>query len=65
MKIGDAKTFVPSAFSEPSRDGAQKRYCHPAHVKGKIIAINWRHRHFTVEGVVNGHTIRETYKFRP
>lgn len=65
MKIGDAKTFVPSAFSELSRDGAQKRYCHPAHVKGKIIAINWRHRHFTVEGKVNGHIIRETYKFRP
>lgn len=65
MKIGDAKTFVPSAFSELSRDGAQKRYSHPAHVKGKIIAINWRHRHFTVEGVVSGHIIRETYKFRP
>lgn len=65
MKIGDAKSFVPSAFSELSRDGAQKRYSHPAHVKGKIIAINWRHRHFTVEGVVNGHIIRETYKFRP
>lgn len=65
MKIGDAKTFVLSAFSELSRDGAQKRYSHPAHVKGKIIAINWRHRHFTVEGVVNGHTIWETYKFRP
>lgn len=65
MKIGDAKTFVPSAFSELSRDGAQKRYSHPAHVKGKIIAINWPHRHFTVEGVVNGHIIRETYKFRP
>ncbi|OUP45807.1 hypothetical protein [Pseudoflavonifractor sp. An187] len=65
MKIGDAKTFVPSAFSELSRDGAQKRYSHPAHVKGKIIAINLRHRHFTVEGQVNGHIIRETYKFRP
>lgn len=65
MKVGDAKTFVPSAFSELSRDGAQKRYSHPAHVKGKIIAINWPHRHFTVEGVVNGHIIRETYKFRP
>ena len=65
MKIGDAKTFVPSAFSELSRDGAQKRYSHPAHVKGKIIATNWRHRHFTVEGEVNGHIIRETYKFRP
>ena len=65
MNIGDAKTFVPSAFSELSRDGAQKRYSHPAHVKGKIIAINWRHRHFTVAGVVNGHIIRETYKFRP
>lgn len=65
MKIGDAKTFVPSAFSELSRDGAQKRYSHPAHVKGKIIAINWRNRHFTVEGEVNGYIIRETYKFRP
>lgn len=65
MKIGDAKTFVPSAFSELSRDGAQKRYSHPAHVRGRIIAINWRHRHFTAEGVVNGHIIRETYKFRP
>lgn len=65
MKIGDTKTFVPSAFSELSRDGEQKRYSHPAHVKGRIIAINWRHRHFTVEGQVNGHAIRETYKFRP
>lgn len=65
MKIGDTKTFIPSAFSELSRDGSQKRYSRPAHVKGKIIAINWRHRHFTVEGVVNGHIIRETYKFRP
>lgn len=65
MKIGDAKTFVPSAFSELSRDRAQKRYSHPAHVRGRIIAINWPHRHFTVEGEVNGHIIRETYKFRP
>lgn len=65
MKIGDTKVFVPSAFSELSRDGNQIRYSHPAHVKGRIIAINWRHRHFTVEGVVNGYTIRETYKFRP
>lgn len=52
MKVGDAKVFVPSAFSELSRDGAQKRYSHPAHVKGKIIAINWRHRHFTVDAVM-------------
>ena len=65
MKIGDTKTFVPSAFSELSRDGQQKRYAHPAHVKGRIIAINWRHQHYTVEGQVNGHTIRESYKFRP
>lgn len=65
MKIGDAKTFVPSAFSELSRDGRKKRYSHPAHVRGRIIAINWPHRHFTVEGEVNGHIIRETYKFRP
>ena len=65
MKIGDTKTFIPSAFSELSRDGRQKGYAHPAHVKGRIIAINWRHRHFTVEGVVNGYTIRESYKFRP
>lgn len=65
MKIGDRKDFVPSAFSELSRDGAQKRYSHPAHVRGKIIAINWHHRHFAVEGEVNGHIIRETYKFRP
>lgn len=64
MKIGDPKTFVPSAFSELSRDGEQKRYSYPAHVRGRIIAINWPHRHFTVEGEVNGHTIRETYKFR-
>lgn len=65
MKIGDPKVFAPSAFSELSRDGAQKRYSHPAHVEGRIIAINWPHRHFTVEGVVNGYIIRETYKFRP
>lgn len=65
MKIGQEKTFVPSAFSELSRDGNQIRYSHPAHVKGRIIAINWRHSHFTVEGQVNGHTIRESYKFRP
>ena len=65
MKIGDAKTFVTSALSELSRDVAQKIYSHPAHVKGKIIAIKWRQRHFTVEGVVNGNIIRETYKFRP
>lgn len=65
MKIGDTKTFVPSAFSKLSRDGQQKRYSHPAHVKGRIIAINWRHQHYTVEGVVNGYTIRESYKFRP
>lgn len=28
MKIGDAKTFVPSAFSELSRDGAQRDTAH-------------------------------------
>lgn len=65
MKIGDPKTFVPSAFSELSRDGEQKRYRVPVQIRGRIIAINWKHRHFTVEGEVNGHTIRETYKFRP
>lgn len=64
MKVGEAKVFVPSAFSELTRDGAQKRYRVPIQIRGRIIAINWTHRHFTVEGVVNGHTIRETYKFR-
>lgn len=65
MKIGDAKTFVPSAFSELTIPGEQKRYRVPVHIRGRIIAINWPHRHFTVEGEVNGHIIRETYKFRP
>lgn len=65
MKVGDAKVFVPSAFSELSRDGAQKRYRVPVQIRGRIIAISWKHRNFTVEGVVNGHIIRETYKFRP
>lgn len=64
MKVGDAKVFVPSAFSEITRDGAQKRYRVPIQIRGRIIAINWQHRHFTVEGEVNGRTIRETYKFR-
>lgn len=65
MKIGDRKDFVPSAFSELTRDGEQKRYRVPVQIRGHIIAINWRHRHFTVEGEVNGYIIRETYKFRP
>lgn len=65
MKIGDRKDFVPSAFSELTRDGEQKRYRVPVQIRGRIIAINWPHRHFTVEGEVNGHIIRESYKFRP
>lgn len=65
MKIGQEKNFVPSAFSELTRDGEQKRYRVPVQIRGRIIAINWQHRHFTVEGEVNGHIIRESYKFRP
>lgn len=63
MKIGDTKTFVPSAFSELSRDGAGKRFNAPVQVHGRIIAINWRHRHYTVEAQVNGYAIRESFKF--
>lgn len=65
MKIGQEKNFVPSAFSELSRDGERKRYRVPVQIHGRIISINWQHRHFTVEGEVNGHIIRESYKFRP
>lgn len=65
MKIGDRNDFVPSAFSELTRDGEKKRFRVPIQIRGRIISINWTHRNFTVEGVVNGHIIRETYKFRP
>lgn len=65
MKVGDKITWIPTEFSELSRDGKQTRLRHQGKVTGRIIAINWKHRHFTVAGVVNGYTIRETYKFRP
>lgn len=63
MRIGDTKTFVPTEFSEISRGGNQRRLRHQGKVTGTIIAINWMHRHYTLEFVVNGYTLHETFKF--
>lgn len=63
MKIGDTRAFVPTEFSELSKDGRKRRFRHQGKVTGTIIAINWTHRHFTLEFVVNGNTLHETFKF--
>lgn len=56
MKIGDKLYLTPHLVTSAlkmERNGPQP--C-------RVIAINEKHRHFTVEFDFNGHPIRETYK---
>ena len=62
MMLGDAYSWQPSAFMENGwRTG--KKNAQKDTVRGRIIHINAAHRGFTAEAVVNGHTLRESFKF--
>lgn len=63
MKIGDTYRFKPSCFTETG-DGtlAHLPGC-PVDVTGKVVYINEPHRYFTVEYIVWGNTLRESFKF--
>ena len=56
IQVGDPYPFRPSAFMG---DGHHRT----APLTGTVIAVNRAHRHFTVAARVNGHIIRETFKF--
>lgn len=47
MKIGQEKTFVPSAFSELTRDGEKKQYL-------KAFLIKWHSVYFEEGNAVEG-----------
>lgn len=64
MRVGDKYSFTPTAF-EGEKDGALPgKTQKPRQVTGRIIYIHPKRRYFTAEAVVNGQTIRESFKFK-
>lgn len=53
-EVGDRVDFVPTML---------KGFAETPTVHGTVIAVNEEHRHYTVEGTLNGAIIRETFKF--
>lgn len=64
MQIGDKMLFTPAAF------GAEKSGALPGHkeiprqVTGQVVYIHPKRWYFTVAAVVNGQTIKESFKFK-
>jgi len=56
-KIGSVWSWKPDAFDSTKKEGI------PRIVRGTVIYVNEAHRCFTAEAIVNGATIRETFKF--
>lgn len=61
IQTGAPFSWKPTAFSEKC-DGNQRE--RPT-LHGKIIHINREHCHFTAEARVNGHAIRESFRYIP
>lgn len=62
MKIGDPYTWTPECFFGQVRGTLGGReIARKAH--GRVVYINHRHRFFLAEAQLNGHTIRECFKF--
>lgn len=59
-QVGDRYTWTPAAFIRP--DG-REGYELARSVTGRIVHVSAAHRHFTAEAVLNGYTLRETFKF--
>lgn len=62
VKVGDTYSWTPDGFiNERSGSIAGKEL--PRVVHGRIVFINRAHRFFLAAAELNGHTIRECFKF--
>lgn len=56
-EIGDPVAWKPYAFMDGDYPGAVKE------LRGRVIAVNEAHRHYTAEAECNGYRLRESFKF--
>lgn len=65
MQIGEAYSFVPTAFGAELDGKAEggKKVCIPRKVTGHIEYINFAHRYFTVRVDTGRGVLRESFKF--
>lgn len=62
MQLGDRYIFTPYAFCEGQDDSTPgKRTRTKETVTGRIVYIHPKGRFFTVEAVVHGHALRESF----
>lgn len=62
MQLGDRYSFTPYAFCEGQDDSTPgKRPRTKETVTGRIVYIHPKGRFFTVEAVVHGHALRESF----
>lgn len=64
-RVGDRYSFTPAyeyGWSDPSSGNRQPKKTKIT-VTGKIISVNYSHRHFTVAYEINGVQQKETFKF--
>lgn len=64
-RVGDRHSFTPAyeyAWTDPNQGDRRSKRAKIT-VTGKIISVNYPHRHFTVGYEINGVQQRETFKF--
>lgn len=63
--IGDSYTFCPSAFSREKDGTLPGKEPVSRELTGRVVYIHPGRRYFTVEAVMYGHIIRESFHFQP
>lgn len=60
VALGEKYRFKPSAFTNEDPGGGRPKN---SQVTGRVIYIHATHRFFTVEYEVDGHRLRENFKY--
>lgn len=63
MEIGDKYPFWPEAFCDEQSGALPGKSAQTRQLIGRVIYIHPERRYFTVEAVVNGQAIRESFHF--
>lgn len=63
VKLGDQKSFVPSAFADGPIVTGRKGETLSRRVTGQVIFINEEHRYYLLEAKVNGFRFCESFKY--
>lgn len=64
MQIGDKFAFWPEAFCDERSGELPGQKAQTRQLTGRVIYIHPERRYFTVEAMVNGQAIRESFHFK-